>query len=152
HYALNPGGILWLGRSESISQFSSLFALEDRTNKFYSKKQITTPLRLDFPIGRAAEPMSARRKILEVATTLQDVQREADRVAIQEYAPPSVVINETFEILQVRGRPAPYLELAAGQASLNVFKLARPEIVADLRYLLNASRRENGPVRKDGLF
>jgi two-component system CheB/CheR fusion protein len=32
HYALNPGGILWLGRSETISGFAYLFTMEDRTN------------------------------------------------------------------------------------------------------------------------
>src|SRR5204863_6150743 len=74
-----------------------------------------------------------------------------DRITMQEYAPPGVVINDALDILQVRGRPAPYLELTSGQASLNVFKLARPEIIADLRYLIGVSRRENRPIKRDGL-
>ena len=52
HYALNPGGILWLGRTETITEFSSLFALQDRTNKFYFKKNVTAPLKLQFPASR----------------------------------------------------------------------------------------------------
>src|SRR5262249_15021033 len=48
HYALNPGGILWLGHSETVSGFGNLFTLEDRTNKFYSKKTTATPHRLYF--------------------------------------------------------------------------------------------------------
>ena len=52
HYALNPGGILWLGRAETITSFSNLFALEDKVNKFYSKKTITTPLHFEFPTAR----------------------------------------------------------------------------------------------------
>jgi two-component system CheB/CheR fusion protein len=151
HYSLKPGGILWLGRSETIGQFSNLFAVEDRTNKFYSKKQITTPVKIDFPVGHQVPEAlaAARRKMPESTPTLEDVQREADRVALAEYAPPGVVINDAHEILQVRGRPAPYVELTSGQASLNVFKLARPEIVSDLRYLVNAARRQNKPVKKD---
>ena len=61
------------------------------------------------------------------------------------------MINDAAEILQVRGRPAPYLELAPGQASLNLFKLANPEILSDLRYLINSARNENAAARKDGL-
>jgi two-component system CheB/CheR fusion protein len=154
HYALKPGGILWLGRSETVGQSSNLFATEDRANKFYSKKQITTPVKIEFPVGhQVPEPLAAtRRKMLESTPPLGDVQREADRVALQQYAPPSVVINDAYEVLQVRGRPAPYLELTSGQASLNVFKLARPEIVSALRYLLNAARQQNKAVKKDGLF
>ena len=152
HYSLNPGGILWLGGSETISGFANLFALQDKTNKFYLKKTITAPLRFEFPVSRyLGERLPAERKI-PGAVTLQDVEREADRVAIEEYAPPGVVINDAFEILQVRGRPAPFLELTPGQASLNLLKLARPELVADLRYLIIASRRENRPMKKGGLI
>ena len=151
HYALNPGGILWLGRSETISGFPNLFAIEDKLNKFYSKKTITTPARVEFPPARhTAKPVVVLPRPVALVS-LQDVQQEADRIAIREYAPPGVVINDAFEILQVRGRPAPYLELTSGQASLNVFKLARPEIVADLRYLIGVSRREDKSIKRDGL-
>lgn len=156
HYALNPGGILWLGKSESIGQFSNLFAVENRTGKFYSKKQTATPVRIEFPVPRyPVESLTAATpKIAEVGAAVNDVndvQREADRIAIREYAPPGVVINDSCEILQVRGRPAPYLELTSGQPSLNLFRLARPEIIGDLRYLIDLARRRNGPSEKAGL-
>ena len=151
HYALNPGGILWLGRSETIAGFGNLFTIEDKTNKFYSKKAIATPLKLQFPISRQLPEGIAARRVATAAATLQDVQAEADRVAIQQYAPPGVVINDAGEILHVRGRPAPYVELTPGQASLNLFKLAHPDLVSDLRFLINAARKENAPARKGDL-
>src|SRR5262249_33901141 len=91
------------------------------------------------------------RKVARPVATLQDVQAEADRVAIRQYAPPGVVINDTADILHVRGRPAPYIELSQGQASLNLFKLAHPEIVSDLRYLVNLARKESKAARTDNL-
>src|SRR4030095_6441036 len=60
-------------------------------------------------------------------------------------------MNYAFDILQVRGRPAPYLEMTAGQATLNLFKLARPEIVGELRFLINVARQENRPAKSDAL-
>jgi len=151
HYALNPGGRLWLGDSEAISGFGNLFTMEDRIHKFYSRNTIATPLNLQFPPSRMPLESLARRKFPNSPATLQDVQAEADRVAIQQFAPPGVVVNDAAEILQVRGRPAPFLELAPGQATMNLFKLAHPEIVADLRYLFHSVRRENKAARRDGL-
>jgi two-component system CheB/CheR fusion protein len=151
HYALNPGGILWLGRSETISGFGNLFTMEDRPNKFYSKKVTATSIGLPFPASRRLFTVVPAQKVPSVENGLLRVQAEADRVAIEQYAPPGVVINDAGEILQVRGRPAPYLELTPGQPSLSVFKLAHPNIVSDLRYLVNAARKRNAPIRKDRL-
>jgi hypothetical protein len=56
---------LVVGRSETIMGSANLFALQDKTNKFYSKKTITAPLRLEFPVSRyLGERLPAERKIL----------------------------------------------------------------------------------------
>jgi two-component system, chemotaxis family, CheB/CheR fusion protein len=151
HYALNPGGILWLGRSETIGGFGNFFTMDDRANKFYSKKTIATPFRLQFSPGRQFPEAPVLRNVARPGATLQDVQAEADRVAIHQYAPPGVVINDAADIMHVRGRPAPYIELTQGQANLNLFKLAHPEIVSDLRYLVNLARKESKTVSRDNL-
>jgi two-component system, chemotaxis family, CheB/CheR fusion protein len=151
HYALNPDGILWLGSSETISVFRNLFSLEDRNDKFYSKNPVTTPIRVHFPISRHLPRFSTAHKTYSLPATLQDLQLEANRIASQEYAPPGVVINDSAEILQISGRPAPYLELVPGQATPNLFKVAHPKILSDLRYLLNSARKQNATARRDRL-
>src|SRR6185436_13838110 len=100
HYALNPGGILWLGRSESISQYSHFFGAADKTNKFYTKKEIANSARIEFPIVPypASSSIVVKSKFAEVRTPPNDIQREVDRITIQQYAPPGVVINDSFEI------------------------------------------------------
>ena len=40
HYALKPGGFLWLGTSESVGGFANLFVAHDRRQKVYSKKPV----------------------------------------------------------------------------------------------------------------
>ena len=59
------------------------------------------------------------------------------------------MINDSAEILHVRGRPAPYLALGPGQASLNLFKLVNPEILSDLRYLIGSARREGKATSRE---
>jgi len=152
HYSLNPGGILWLGRSETISGFGNLFALADKANKFYSKKTVANSVRFYFPASGRPPNMLEARKAASSTAALHEVQVEADRTAIQQYVPQGVVINDSAEILQIRGRPAPYLALGPGQASLNLFKLVHPEILSDLRYLISSARKEGKATSRDGMI
>ena len=39
HYALNPGGFLFLGTSETVGEFADLFAALDRKSKLYQRKE-----------------------------------------------------------------------------------------------------------------
>ena len=39
HYALNPGGMLFLGTSETVGEFVDLFATLDRKSKLYQRKE-----------------------------------------------------------------------------------------------------------------
>ncbi len=151
HYALKPGGILWLGRSETITEFSNLFAQRDRANRFYVKKNVTAALRVQFlPREQPDSPPVSGRTINALAT-LQELLRESDRAAVRDYAPPSVVIDDAMEILNVHGRLTPYLELSPGRATLNILKLAHPEIVASLRQTIDTARRGNAAVKTTGL-
>ena len=44
HYALNPGGFLFLGTSETVGEFDDLFAALDRKSKLYQRKEDVTAL------------------------------------------------------------------------------------------------------------
>src|SRR5438128_1483383 len=56
-----------------------------------------------------------------------------------------------MEVIQFRGRTAPYLEPAPGKASLNVLKLARNGLGIELRTLLSAAMKKSVLVRKNGI-
>ena len=143
HYALKPGGILWLGRSETITEFSNLFAQRDRANRFYVKKNATAALRVPFSPREQPDSPPVSGRTINALATLQELLRESDRAAVRDYAPPSVVIDDSLEILNVHGRLTPYLGLPPGRATLNILKLAHPEIVASLRQTIDTARRGN---------
>src|SRR6266849_1421824 len=81
-----------------------------------------------------------------------DLQVEADRVVLKNYAPVGVVVNDAMEVIQFRGRTTPYLEPAPGKASLNVLNLARNELGVELRTLISSARKSGAPVKKDGVL
>jgi two-component system, chemotaxis family, CheB/CheR fusion protein len=143
HYALNPRGYLLLGSSETVGNNADLFSLHDRKNKIYTTKHVTTAAALDFGIGLprhetppAISPGAQIRPIVNLAAL-------ADRQILELYGPAAVVINENLEIIHFRGRTGAYLEPAQGSASLNILRLARPELHIELRRSIQQALSEN---------
>jgi two-component system CheB/CheR fusion protein len=46
-----------------------------------------------------------------------NAQREADRIIVNRFAPPDVLINAELQIVQFREQTGAYLDLPAGKAS-----------------------------------
>jgi two-component system CheB/CheR fusion protein len=153
HYALNPNGFLLLGSAENIGEFADLFRAVDPKVKLYGKKSIATPLHVEFgPVvpapsqpaaGATAEPPAVR--------TALEIQREADRLIMNKYAPAAVVINEHLDILQFRGQTGAYLEPAPGEASLNLIKMAREGLKPELNAAVRHAIRHHAPARRAGV-
>jgi two-component system, chemotaxis family, CheB/CheR fusion protein len=55
HYALNPGGTLFLGTSETVGEFADLFATLDRKAKLYQRKE-NVPAPTARPLGSIFRP------------------------------------------------------------------------------------------------
>lgn len=148
HYALNPGGFMVLGASETIGSHTDLFAVVDQPNRVYVRK--STGAR-PYPHFRAEEHqarMGGGRETA-VAPRIQpaDWQREADRVAAGQYVPPGVLVNDNFDILQFRGQTGPFLSPAAGEPSNNLLKMAREGLFMAVRAAVLECQRSGVPVR-----
>ncbi len=151
HYALKPSGFLVLGNSESIGSYGSLFAPIDKKQRVFARRPGTTRIGLELPSeeSRAAMPATHRRS--EAGATGAEIQREADRLVLNRFAPPGVLVNAEGTILQFRGQTGRYLEPAPGEASLNVLKMAREGLLVDLRTALHDAVKRNVALRREGL-
>ena len=151
HYALNPNGYLLLGTSESVEAGSEAFQQIDKKHKIYSRLPTSTRPHLEFqPAEVSEDPVRVRRPSL-LAQPDVDLGREADRIVLSRFSPPGVLTNSSFEILQFRGRTAPFLEQPAGQATLNLLKMAKEGLAIDLRAMLHQVKKSGEPVRKTGV-
>ena len=162
HYALKPGGYLYLGASESIGGFTDLFEPLDKKHKIYTKKTAAAPA-FHLPTrNERGEPSGISRQIRvplqqqgddgEAAKGFRgelSAQREADRVSVNQFAPPAVLINADLQILQFRGPTAAYLEPPTGKATFDLLKMARTGLMMPLRSAINKARKENATARKD---
>ncbi|HEY4592827.1 MAG TPA: CheR family methyltransferase, partial [Thermoanaerobaculia bacterium] len=150
HYALKPAGFLLLGSSETIGSYRDLFEAADARHKTYAKKSSTRRLTFGPAAGFPQQSGKPGRGPARLQTGA-DVQKEADRILLARYVPPSVLVNADLEILQFRGDTGPYLAPSPGKASLSLLRMARPGLTAALRAAIGKARKEDAPVREEGL-
>ncbi|HSC46053.1 MAG TPA: chemotaxis protein CheB, partial [Candidatus Acidoferrum sp.] len=162
HYALKPEGFLFLGASESIGSFTDLFEAADKKHKIYFKKAAPAQaLRLPIKPERSEQPAPGVRRPLPIGKDSAEpqegfgseinVQREADRVTVNQFAPPGVLINADLQILQFRGPTSGYLQPPTGKASFDVLKMAREGLMLPLRSAINKAKKENKAARKENV-
>jgi two-component system CheB/CheR fusion protein len=152
HYALNPGGFLLLGSSETIGNFSELFSVVDQKYRIYSKNGVLHPMMpLDFGSYVQASGLARRESqpIGTVSWSSLEVQKEADRIVLARYAPVGVVIDDNMIVLQFRGRTGPYLEPSPGTASLDLLKMLREGLLTEVRSAITRAKAESISVRRD---
>jgi len=150
HYALMPAGFLVLGPSESVGTLSESFHQVDKAHRIYcmrAAEEMGAP-----PLGesrRAKGRVDLRKRPAEGGTG-PDVLREADRLVLAEHGPPGAIIDDSLNVIQVRGRTAPYLELSPGEPTQNLLKLAREGLIAGLAKAIGAARKGNAAVKETG--
>ena len=145
HFALNNSGLLLLGNSETPGSSRNLFGLEDAGNRIYSKK--AGQRRAPQTASRAAS--AERRPRLAPGATDRgsvSIHHEVQRVLLERFAPPAVLINSQMEIVQFRGDTSPYLAPAPGKASLDVLTMVRPGLQVVLRTAIQKAKQEQAPV------
>jgi len=152
HYALNPGGMLVLGTSESVGEFVDLFATVHRKAKLYQRKEEAAGARRlgffpDLPKdGSAAGPSQ------KAPGESRRAGRELTEWALlQQYAPAGALVNERGDILYLHGRTGKYLEPAPGEADLNILKMAREGLRRDATTALRKAVALKAPQRHMGL-
>ncbi len=149
-YALKPNGFLVLGPSENVGTLSDSFHQVEKTHKIYRMRPHASTPALPLSEGRRTESRAEPRGSNAGGGTTVEVQREADRLVLAEYAPPGVVIDNQMNVVQVRGRTAPYLELSPGEASQSLLKLAREGLIAGLGKAIRTARQSNATSQERG--
>ncbi|MGA2077517.1 MAG: chemotaxis protein CheB [Terriglobia bacterium] len=152
HYALNPGGMLFLGTSETVGEFVDLFATMDRKAKLYQRKEETAGAHRRGYLPNLSEDGSVPRPFGKAPVESKLAARElTERALLQHYAPPGALVNERGDILYLHGRTGKYLEPAPGEADLNILKMAREGLRETLTTTLRKAAALKAPLRHPGV-
>ena len=148
HFALKPGGFLFLGSSESADLVDDLFVALDKKHRIYQAKVLASRPRTSVaPIARlatgptygsvAAQP-DAERPGLETA--------DLHRRAIEHAAAPSVIVARDGEIVHMSAGVGQFFHSMGGEPSHNLLKLIHPELRLELRTALFQATQKSMPV------
>jgi two-component system CheB/CheR fusion protein len=152
HFALKPGGYLFLGNSENVTRHSKLFAPVDRRYRIFRQVESLTRILPDFPLTASAD----RRLSTEIPQNPRPmfngsaVTKQAERI-VERYAPAYLIVDENHDVLHFSGRTGRFLDPPTGLASLNVFNLIHRDLRMDLRSALHRAESEKSTVRLGGL-
>ena len=141
HYALKPGGVLFLSPSESIGNHTDMFKPLSRKWKFYQAIHTAVSARAAIVEGLSWKPESSGKGSQDEVKKAKEPNfaELARRVLLQSYAPVSVVTDAKGNILYVHGETGKYLRPAPGQATLNVADMAHEGLQLELRAALHAA-------------
>jgi two-component system CheB/CheR fusion protein len=157
HYALNPGGMLFLGTSESPGEFVDLFAAMDRKAKLYQRKKDdgyagNRPGMARFLPALSGEASGPRPPGKAHGESKLPLRELTERTLLQQYAPAGALVNDRGDILYLHGRTGQYLEPAPGEAAMNILKMAREGLRREITTALHKSSANGESVRHAGLL
>jgi len=148
HYALRPGGVLFLSPSESIGNFTDLFSPLHKKWKIYQTKPSLASVRaLAVPrFTWAIDQPDEEPFALPAGKSKTSFAEFTRHLLLQSYAPPSIITDMNGNILFVHGDTGRFLAPAQGQASLNIIDMARDGLQIDLRTSIQSAVAGKTPV------
>ena len=152
-YALLPGGYLFLGTSETVGEFGTLFATVDRKAKVYQDRDdghARFPgTRFPSSLGPVVVPRRPTRN--DAPSELSQLRELTERCLLQHQAVVAALVKERGDILYLHGRTGQYLELAPGEVETNVLKMARDGLKRPLGVALRRAAARNQRVHTPGI-
>jgi len=173
HFALRPGGLLYLGTAENHGEAQTLFSPLDPKHRVYVRRSIPRPIwklpnlpgrlsprRVPRVLAPPKPPLPAlTSEVAENATStgaaaLHAGQTRRDALfgelhlrLLEQYGPPSVVVNELHDIVHLSGSAGRFLQFGAGEPTANIAKAINPALAIELRTALFKTTQEGINVR-----
>ncbi len=149
HYALNPGGYLFLGPSENAVDHLDLFRPLDKKHRIFQHRdaggRALPDLSFLHPDVRGTEARSLGLSPRQGGDPL--LARTIERVLIEKCTPPAAVVTHRGKVVYMSGPIGRHLELPQGLASLDLLELARSGLRPELRNAFQAAVSTRKPTR-----
>lgn len=141
HFALRNEGLLLLGSSES-AEAQQQFSAIDVKNRLFERRIAPTVTIADSVVtasrwlsSRSAYPLAANER------TQIGSFGELHHRAVEQYAPPSVLVNEDLDIVHLSEHASRFLTIAGGEPTRQILRLVHPALRFELRGALYAARQ-----------
>jgi len=134
HFALKPGGYLFLGGSESAESLADFFIPVDKKNRIYRARATARTMGsgAQLPSQTSRLPESIQRPPVRRQFSYAEVHQRALALTV----PPSVVLDMEGNIVHMSQAAGQFLRMGGGEPSRNILALVLPELRLELRSAL----------------
>ncbi|MGO4101675.1 CheR family methyltransferase [Pseudomonas sp. TAF7] len=148
HFALRPGGFLFLGSSESADACHELFTPVDKRNRIFRAKTGTTNSRRTPTVPRGGYVRSnishqAPQHAVQRKLSFADIHQRA----LERSGPPSMIIDTNADILHMSESAGRFLRHVGGELSRNLLTLILPELRLEIRTTLFQAQQSGLAVK-----
>ncbi len=154
HYALNPGGLLFLGSAEGVGEYEHLFSVIDGKSRLFLRRG-NVPRKA---LGQFLPPMTGPEAgtvpdpAIPAIPAKYSLGEQTERALLQLLEPICALVEKNGDILHLRGRTGMYLEPTPGDAGINnILKMAREGLAQPLKLALYQAVEDKRVVRRTGL-
>ena len=157
HYALNSEGLLFLGKSETVGQYTDLFGTVDGKNKIFRRR-----------VGRASSPIKmntfhgdrrSSRQEISVArktTSHMSVSDMVKETLFNTFEHAYVVIDTEYNVIETSGDVRLFLTLPSGSIHLNLLRMMNAELQIEGRSVISKAIAKqqaiSSSIRKFNLY
>ncbi|MCW9705720.1 chemotaxis protein CheB [Fodinibius salsisoli] len=138
HHALRSGGYLFLGLSDSTIAASDYFAPVNKSKGIYISRRVPSSIRDVPPLSLLPNMkqinLGWRKKNLDTGKLNFDEIHHS--LLADQYAPPSIIVNEDNKVMHSSKGINRYLHYAGGEPSHDLLKMVSPQIRRPLQNII----------------
>lgn len=154
HSALKDKGFLFLGKSETVGDFSDVFDPVCIAEKIYV--HTTSGTLPEMGSIRVFEPVDHSLRTGHMIGGGDERTEKAIEDTycrfLETYMPPAVIVNEKNDVIHFFGTYDEFLHIGAGKATFNVFNLVDDDLSFVISTALNKCRKEHTGVTYTGVM
>ena len=151
-FSLMNRGLLFLGPSEAIGSHSSDFEVVDGTYRIFRKAREGRS-KPDIPLMLRSNRQTGLQKLGTAETLRQDgvlvsaKTRRAMEILLQQYVPPSLLVDDQGTVLHVFGDAGQFLSMSFGSATLNLRSLVNGPAKTVISQMIHRVNKTLDPVK-----
>ena len=149
HFALEKGGAMMLGNTETVGRHSGMFEPLSKKWRIYKRLGATRLDIVNFPVVRGQPNRSTPEQQFVVLPASEQNLTTADlarRALLERFAPAAVLIDAAGRVVYFHGSTGAYLEQPSGEPSSDVFNMAREGLATKLRSAVRKARDQGGDI------
>ena len=150
YFSLNKEGFLFLGSSESVGEMSSGYSIIDNKTKIYKYQTGYTPPANEF--YRIPQLKKKTKNHQTLGTYYNQPKSKFPTIdhifddLLSEFVPPSVMVDENYNIVHTIHNVNKYLNIPVGQFTMNILKMLPDELATMVSTILRRSRKNKQQV------